>query len=148
MAESGAFDAIAAFASSPVAMLATAGPDAVPHVVPVVFAIPEHRTDILYTAVDAKPKTTQRLRRLVNIERNPTVSLLVDHYDPDWTQLWWVRADGAATIHHSGLEMANGYASLRAKYPQYRRVELDGPVVSVDIRRWSSWHAGGLGDNR
>ncbi len=136
------FDGPAAFSAAPVAMLATAGTDGVPHLVPVVFAVPEHRSDILYTAVDAKPKTTQRLRRLVNIERNPAVSLMVDHYDEDWSKLWWVRTDGVASIHHGGVEMATGYALLRAKYPQYQRVELDGPVVTVEIRRWSSWHGG------
>jgi len=137
-----AIDAFSSFAAAPVAMLATSGADAVPHLVPVVFAVPDNRSDILYTAVDAKPKTTLRLRRLVNIEHNPAVSLLVDHYDDDWSKLWWVRADGIATIHHSGLEMATGYALLRAKYPQYQRVELDGPVVTVEIRRWSSWSGG------
>lgn len=142
MAESQDRDVIAAFAGAPVAMLATAGLDAVPHVVPVVFAIPGHRNDILYTAIDAKPKSTQRLRRLVNIEHNPVVSLLVDHYDDDWSQLWWVRADGVARIHHSGVEMATGYTLLRAKYRQYQRVELDGPVITVEIRRWASWHGG------
>ena len=33
------FDAAAMFAESPDAMLATVGPDAVPHIVPVVFAV-------------------------------------------------------------------------------------------------------------
>jgi len=142
MAVTGDFDGPAAFAASPVAMLATAGTDAVPHLVPVVFALPDHRTDLLYTAVDAKPKTTQRLRRLANIESNPAVSLLVDHYDDDWSALWWVRADGVAAIHHDGVQMATGYALLREKYPQYQRVQLDGPVVTVEIRRWSSWSGG------
>jgi PPOX class probable F420-dependent enzyme len=142
MAGIDAFDASAAFAAAPVARLATAGADGVPHLVPVVFAMPEHRSDLLYTAVDSKPKTTQRLRRLVNIENNPAVSLLVDHYDDDWSTLWWVRADGIATIHHSGVEMATGYALLRAKYPQYERVGLDGPVVTVAISRISSWYGG------
>ena len=93
------FDAEARFAQSPVARLATVGADGRPHLVPVVFAVHEQ---VIYTAVDAKPKTTQRLRRLTNIERNPQVSLLVDHYDQDWTQLWWVRADGDAAIHREG----------------------------------------------
>ena len=122
-------------------MLATTGEDGAPHLVPVVFAMPEGSGDMLYTAVDAKPKSTRRLRRLANIAHNPAVSLLVDHYDDDWTRLWWVRADGDAAVHHSGEEMATGYALLRAKYPQYSSVELDGPVVTVQIRRWSSWQA-------
>jgi PPOX class probable F420-dependent enzyme len=132
------FDAAAMFAESPVAMLATVGPDAVPHIVPVVFAV---HGDVVYTAVDAKRKSTRRLRRLANIEANPQVSLLVDHYENDWSQLWWVRADGVAAIHYSGEEMAAGYALLRRKYSQYQRIALDGPVVTVDVKRWSSWQA-------
>jgi PPOX class probable F420-dependent enzyme len=132
------FDAAAMFAESPVAMLATVGPDAAPHIVPVVFAV---HGDVVYTAVDAKRKSTRRLRRLANIEANPQVSLLVDHYENDWSQLWWVRADGVAAIHYSGEEMAAGYALLRRKYPQYQRIALDGPVVTVDVKRWSSWQA-------
>jgi PPOX class probable F420-dependent enzyme len=126
------------FAESPVAMLATVGPDGAPHVVPVVFAV--HR-DVVYTAVDAKRKSTQRLRRLANIEGNPQVSLLVDHYEPDWSRLWWVRADGEAAIHYSGDEMATGYSLLRGKYVQYQRIALDGPVVTVAVKKWSSWRA-------
>ena len=132
------FDAPAAFAESPVAMLATVGGEGVPHVVPVVFAVHDN---VVYTAVDAKRKSTRRLRRLANIEDNPRVSMLVDHYDDDWSQLWWVRADGVATIHQSGEEMATGYALLRRKYVQYQRIALDGPVVTVEVQKWSSWQA-------
>lgn len=135
------FDAVTAFAAAPVAVLGTTRTDGAPHLVPVVFAMPETRSDLLYTAVDSKPKSTHRLRRLANIESNAAVSLLVDHYNDDWTRLRWVRADGTAVIHRSGVEMATGYALLRAKYPQYRRIELDGPVVVVQINKWSSWQA-------
>jgi PPOX class probable F420-dependent enzyme len=130
------------FAKAPVAVLATAGADGTPHVVPVVFAVRSiGEASTIYTAVDAKRKSTQRLRRLANIAANPRVSLLVDHYDADWTQLWWIRADGVATVHDSGEEMAIGYAALRHQYPQYDRVALDGPVVTVTVTHWSSWHA-------
>jgi PPOX class probable F420-dependent enzyme len=131
------FDPEARFAHAPVARLATAAPDGRPHLVPVVFAL---RAGVVYTAVDAKPKTTQRLRRLTNIERNPQVSFLVDHYDEDWTQLWWVRADGLATIHHDGSTMHDGLDLLRAKYRQYQSISLNGPLIAVAVRHWSSWH--------
>ncbi|HEX7823600.1 MAG TPA: TIGR03668 family PPOX class F420-dependent oxidoreductase [Mycobacterium sp.] len=136
------FDAEALFSASGVAVLATAGSDSVPHVVPVVFAVNSGADGAkIYTAVDAKRKSTHRLRRLANIAANPRVSLLVDHYDDDWSQLWWVRADGVAEIHDTGEEMAAGYALLRRKYRQYDRIALDGPVVTVDVQRWSSWQA-------
>lgn len=130
------------FAAAPIAVLSTVGGDGVPHLVPIVFAVRTVAgTSTIYTAVDAKRKTSHRLRRLANIAANPRVSLLVNHYDADWTQLWWVRADGIATVHEGGEQMAIGYAALRHEYPQYERVALDGPVVTVDVTRWSSWHA-------
>lgn len=132
------FDPELRFAQAPVARLATVTPDGMPHLVPVVFAVSD---DVVYTAVDAKPKTTRRLRRLANIESNPRASVLVDHYADDWTQLWWVRVDGTAAIHRTGEAMEIGYDVLRAKYAQYQVVQLDGPVITVAVQRWISWHA-------
>ena len=125
------------FAQAPVARLATVAPSGGPHLVPVVFALHD---GVVYTAVDAKPKTTQRLRRLANIEANPQVSLLVDHYDQDWTQLWWIRVDGIAEVHHDGDAVHTGRDLLRAKYPQYQSVSLNGAVIAITVGRWSSWH--------
>ena len=101
------FDAREQFTAGQVAFLATASGDGVPHVVPVVFAVAH---DVVYTAVDTKRKTTHRLRRLVNIEQNPQVSMLVDHYADEWDQLWWVRADGVAEIHDRGEAMEERHA--------------------------------------
>ena len=131
------FDPKASFTRASVARLATVAPDGSPHLVPVVFAFHD---DVIYTAVDAKPKSTPRLRRLTNIDGNPYVSVLVDHYVDDWTQLWWVRVDGIAAIHRDGHALQAGYDLLRAKYPQYQDVPLNGPVIAVAVRRWSSWH--------
>ena len=132
------FDPVVHFAASPVACLATVSPAGAPHVVPVVFAL---WNDIIYTAIDSKKKSTHALRRLANIQSNPRVSLLVDHYDHDWSKLWWVRADGDAEIHQRGEQVATGYAELRQKYIQYQRVSLDGPVVTVAVKRWAHWFA-------
>jgi PPOX class probable F420-dependent enzyme len=132
------FDPLASFARAPVARLGTVAPDGMPHLVPVVFAL---RDEVVYTAVDAKPKTTHRLRRLANIEHNPRVSLLVDHYADDWTQLWWVRVDGIAAIHHDGDAMRTGRDLLHGKYPQYQSVPLNGPVIAIAVQHWSGWHA-------
>ncbi|BDB39881.1 MULTISPECIES: TIGR03668 family PPOX class F420-dependent oxidoreductase [Mycobacterium] len=132
------FDPQVWFARAWVARLATASPDGVPHLVPVAFAV---GPETLYTAVDGKPKTTQRLRRLTNIEHNPSVSLLVDHYEDDWTRLWWVRADGTAVVLRDGDALHTGRSLLRAKYPQYQSVSLNGPVIAIAVQRWSGWHA-------
>lgn len=132
------FDARQRFAQAQVACLATVSAQAAPHLVPVVFAV---AGDVVYTAVDTKRKTTHRLRRLVNVEQNPNVCMLTNHYADDWDELWWVRADGVAEIHDRGEQMAAGYDLLRRKYPQYQRLSLTGPVLRIEISRWASWQA-------
>lgn len=123
------------FAAAPVARLATVAPDGAPHVVPIVFAL---AGDVIYSGVDAKPKRHTRLQRLANIEHEPRVSVLVDHYADDWSLLWWVRADGVARVLPSSDA---AIAALRAKYPQYASVALAGPFLEIEVRRWSSWSA-------
>jgi PPOX class probable F420-dependent enzyme len=121
-----------------VARLATVRPDGRPHIVPVTFAF-DGRT--IVTAIDHKPKTTSRLQRLRNIEARPVASVLVDHYDDDWSQLWWLRADGSAQVVLDGAERQDAIDRLTIKYPQYREDPPDGPVIVVTVDRWSSWSA-------
>ena len=128
------------FAAARVARLATVGPDGHPHLVPIVFAV---EGSTIYSAVDAKPKRTQALRRLANVSVNPSVSLLVDHYDDqDWDALWWVRADGVGRVLAPG-EVAAEHAVelLMARYPQHRHQPPTGPVLAVEVTRWTSWSA-------
>lgn len=120
--------------------LATVRPDGRPHVVVITFAIVD---DTVATAIDEKPKTTRRLQRLVNIEANPAVSFLVDHYDDDWTRLWWVRIDGAATVHHRGELREQAVEALAAKYSQYVERPPEGPVIVISPDRISSWSYSG-----
>jgi PPOX class probable F420-dependent enzyme len=89
--------------------------------------------------IDRKPKSSGNLRRLRNIAANPRVSMIVDYYADDWTQLWWARADGLATVEHSGASYAAHWDSLRARYPQYAGQVLDGPVIVVAVESWSGW---------
>jgi len=107
-----------------------------PHVVPCCFVVD---VDTVYSAVDAKPKSTSLLRRLQNIEFNATASLLVDHYDEDWTRLWWVRVDGGARTVDDAAERRRTIELLMAKYPQYRAEPPPGPVIAVDIDCWRTW---------
>jgi PPOX class probable F420-dependent enzyme len=116
----------------PVARLATVGREGRPHVVPICFAI---EGDMLYTAVDEKPKRTRRLRRLENIEADPRVEVLIDHYEDDWSRLWWVRLRGTARI----VDDPHALELLAAKYPQYRERPPAGPVIAVSIDERSEW---------
>ena len=117
--------------------LATITSDGRPHLVPCCFAFDGSR---IVTAVDGKPKSTTALRRLDNIRSHPAVTLLVDHYDDrDWDQLWWVRADGLATVIDAGPERDTAVSLLVAKYPQYRVLPPPGPVIVMEPTAWRGW---------
>jgi PPOX class probable F420-dependent enzyme len=130
----------ARFAAARVARLATADAGGRPHLVPVCFAL---AGDTVYVAVDAKPKRTQKLKRLANLAENPAAALLADHYDDvDWTRLWWARADGTARIlEGEDPERIRALALLAERYRQYAETPPPGPVIAIDVVRWSGWTA-------
>lgn len=121
-----------------VAHLATVGANGKPHLVPISFAV-DGAT--IYFAVDAKPKRTTDLQRLKNIAANPAVCLLVDHYEDDWSKLWWIRVDGTARVLPAGDEAAPALDLLAARYRQYRAAAPSGPVVAISIDRITGWSA-------
>jgi PPOX class probable F420-dependent enzyme len=126
------------FASSPVARLATVRPDGRPHLVPLVFALVD---DTVYSAVDAKPKRSRGLQRLVNVRADPRCALLVDHYDDDWSRLWWVRADGRCTIVDEPSGAHPGIQLLRQRFRQYVDEPPAGPLLVVSVQQWTGWAA-------
>ena len=121
-----------------VARLATTDADGRPHLVPIVFAIDG---DTLYSAVDRKPKRSRRLRRIENARARPDVTVLVDHYEDDWSRLWWIRLRGSARVLDDGSERERALALLREKYPQYVVEPPDGPVLAIDVTERREWHA-------
>jgi PPOX class probable F420-dependent enzyme len=118
--------------------LATANSRGMPHVVPVCFAL---REGAVYITIDQKPKSDPRsLRRLRNIADNPSVALVADRYDEDWTRLGWVMLRGPAEILETGTEHDTAQELLSARYPQYRRMQLaELPVIAIRIERVASW---------
>ena len=139
-------------ATARVGRLATVRPNGTPHLVPVVFAVVD---EVLYTAVDGKPKTTMALQRLANIDATGRASLLVDKYTEDWSTLWWVRVDGSAQVL-AGDSSERGRTpgrprrpervrlaveALTNKYPQYVSQPPTGPVIAVRLTRWQWWEA-------
>lgn len=137
----GEAERIRRFAGEPFAVLATHGPDDRLDLVPCCFAViatdggPE-----VVSAVDHKPKRHQNLARLANIARDPNVALIADHRDSqDWTNLWWVRVQGRATIVESGPPHQDAVDALVAKYLQYLARPPTGPVIRVRDLRFSGW---------
>jgi PPOX class probable F420-dependent enzyme len=126
--------------SARVARLATIDPDGRPHLVPIVFVLDG---ETLYTAVDAKPKRSRTLRRIENARHRPDAVVLVDHYQHDWTRLWWVRLRGQARVLDNGEEAERALGLLQEKYQQYRRQRPGLPVLALDIREWCGWDAAG-----
>ena len=122
-----------------VGRLATADGAGRPHVVPACFALGALG---VYITVDEKPKrkTGQPLKRIRNILENPSVALVVDRYDEDWSRLGWVMVRGSAEILENGDEHDRAQALLRDRYPQYRQMALeDLPVIAVRAERVTSW---------
>jgi PPOX class probable F420-dependent enzyme len=125
-----------------VARLATSDARSRPHLIPVCFV---YDGKLFYTAVDQKPKRVppERLARLQNIRAVPRVALLIDEYQEDWTQLWYILIRGKARLipKSAHKERARAIRKLRAKYPQYARGMLadDAPIIRITPERTTSW---------
>ena len=126
--------------AAPVARLATVTPDGRPHLVPVCFALlATGDRDVIVSGTDEKPKRSLSLQRLRNLRANPAAALIVDHYEEDWTRVWWVRVDGRGRVLDDGPERDAAIDALREKYVQYEQVGLPGAVLVIDVERWRGW---------
>jgi PPOX class probable F420-dependent enzyme len=126
-----------------IARLATVDAAGHPLVLPICYVLVGEN---LYSPTDAKPKRVpvQRLKRLRNILDNPHVSLVIDEYSEDWTQLVYVILHGTAEVLHHGPEFEAAIANLREKYPQYRTMPIqDNPMIAVRLTRVVGWEAAG-----
>ena len=103
------------------------------HLVPIVFVVEQ---DTLYSSTDAGARLPKRLR---NLARDPRVTVLVDDYGEDWSQVWWVRLRGAGRVVQDGAERDRARQLLAVKYPQYDGGPGDGAMMAVDIEEWSGW---------
>jgi PPOX class probable F420-dependent enzyme len=124
-------------ASARSARVATIDPDGRPNLVPIVFVL---EGDTLYSSVDAKPKESPELRRLANVRARPEgIAVLIDHYEEDWPELWWVRLRGRARVLTDGSERDRALELLVEKYPPYRDMPPQGDVLAVDVAEWRGW---------
>jgi len=122
-----------------VARLATADRAGQPHVIPICYVLDGEN---IYFSIDRKPKrdTGEPLKRVRNILENPSVALVVDRYDEDWTRLGWVMVRGRAEVLESGAEHSRAQARLRERYPQLRAMTIEAlPVIVIRIARVVGW---------
>jgi len=123
-----------------VARLATLDTERSPHMVPICFVCDG---SLFYSAIDRKPKrvAANSLTRLKNIAQTSRVALLVDHYDEDWTRLWYVLVRGEAELVSDSAERERAIQLLRVKYPQYDTDMLagDAPVLRITPARITAW---------
>lgn len=122
--------------------LATADSEGRPHVVPVCFALLD---DQIVSPIDEKPQrvSPEDLRRSRDIDENPRVAVLVDHYSDDWSQLGWVQVRGTAAHCTPGdASHSPGVTALKQKYEQYADHDLeDRPLIRISpgsVRSWGS----------
>jgi PPOX class probable F420-dependent enzyme len=129
-------------AAAPIGRLATADAAGVPHVIPVCYAFDGQ---IIYSVLDQKPKRAAlaRLKRVRNIQANPQVALVVDHYEADWQRLWYILLTGRAELLLEEDERVEAIRLLRQKYPQYLDMLIDdNPVIKITPARVVSWGTG------
>ena len=122
-----------------VARLATADAAGRPHVVPICYAL---RGNTVYFTIDEKPKKRPgaRLKRLANLQENPSAALVVDRYDEDWSRLGWVMVQGRADILDPAPSTTAPRPALRARYPQLAAMRIESlPVVAMRIDHAASW---------
>lgn len=123
--------------------LATVDAHGEPSVVPVCYAYDGAR---FYSPIDEKPKRRDvPLRRVRNVAATGRATLVVDHYEEDWSRLGWVLVRGRAGLLAPGEPgHAEAVALLRARYPQYRSMALEAaPLVTLEPERVRAW--GNLG---
>lgn len=120
--------------------LATSDERGRPHVVPVCFALVDEE---VVTPIDEKPKegSPESLRRSRDIEANPYVALVIDHYTEEWSRLGWLQIRGQATqLSPDEPTHSDAVTALREKYDQYATHALEErPVIRITPGHVLSW---------
>jgi PPOX class probable F420-dependent enzyme len=115
-------------------VMTTVDRDGSPHAVPVVFAAIDGE---IVSPIDHKPKTGQMLRRVRNLGRDERVTLLIDHWDEDWTRLLWLMVRGTAVVDKEApIELMR---MLNARYAQYEPDERHDALIRIRPTSLSWW---------
>ena len=131
-----------------IARLATVDSKSKPHLVPVVFAFDgEH----YYIPIDKKtkqePSKSEKLKRVKNIQTNPNTVLLIDEYNEDWTNLYFVMIQGRASLisnkkgeqQNELLQLEGAHKLLSDKYPQYQKIGIGAYIIIIYPQKVITW---------
>ena len=118
------------------AVMSTVAADGSPHAVPVVFALVENE---IVSPIDHKPKSGKVMARMRNLRRDPRATLLIDHWDEDWTRLAWLMVRGTAELDEDYPE--DPLHALNGRYPQYEPDERHDTLIRLRPTSllWWSW---------
>jgi PPOX class probable F420-dependent enzyme len=124
------------------ATLATIDDQGRPRLVPICFVLDAVSTTV-WSPLDEKPKAVRDVRSLARVRDivdRPAVTLLVDRWSEDWTELAWVRLHGEAALIEAGEAPTAVIDALRVKYPQYASHDLEHrPLIRIAITATTSW---------
>jgi nitroimidazol reductase NimA-like FMN-containing flavoprotein (pyridoxamine 5'-phosphate oxidase superfamily) len=117
-----------------VCRVATAGERGLPHLVPVCHVVVNGK--IYFGSGDDA-------RKVLNLRQNPQITVTVDLYSEDWSQLRGVMVQGRASLIERGPQFKRIRARLYAKYPQYPHEAAlsvsDSVIVEVTPSRVFAW---------
>ena len=128
-----------------VARLATVDSEHKPHVVTVVFVFDN---DYYFIPIDQKTKRSrpENLKRIKNIQQNPNVALLIDEYNEDWRQLYFIMIQGKASIvggkeleQNEQVLLEKAHKLLSAKYVQYQEIGIGEYVIMIIPQKVITW---------
>ena len=107
-----------------VCRVATAGSEGRPHLVPVCHVL---AGDKIYFG------SGDDARKVKNLKDNPQITVTIDLYSDDWSQLRGVMVQGTARLIERGPRFKQARSRLYAKYPQYAKEAAISPTDSVVV---------------
>ncbi len=123
-----------------VARLATVDQKSNPYVVPVVFVFHEN---LIFIPLDEKAKTVNpvKLKRVKNIEKNPNVALLIDKYQNNWKNLFFLMIHGKAKVIDGNNKLMDKiHKLLISKYPQYKKIGVGSSCITIHPTKVTLWN--------
>ena len=125
------------------AVLATTTAAGAARLVPICFVV--DASDVVWSPLDEKPKTVgdpRDLARVRDIAERPGITLIVDRWSEDWTELAWLRLFGRAALVEPADVPAGTVEALRDRYPQYVGHDLEArPMLRIVVERAVRWAA-------